>query len=111
MGKDEWFLINIVENNYIDGQIFEPFVQLLQNEKDCKHFANIFKMARKSQQNMWCCPSKKEKENTNMHNQNGNCNPYLDQTLVENMDDYNGTGKEKNKIMTMTNTTAKCQIK
>merc|ERR1712129_103376 len=91
---DEWFLINIVENNYINGQIFEPFVKLLENEKEGKHIANIFKMARKSQKNMWDCSSTsvseeiktKNDENVNECNGNGNGNPYLDQTLITKQD-------------------------
>merc|ERR1712228_286100 len=98
--KEEWFLVNIVENNYINGQIFEPFVKLLENEKDSKHFANIFKLARKSQQKMWNCSSSNSTsvspqstyvvKDANDENEcklnlniNDDVNPYLDEALIK----------------------------
>merc|ERR1712228_468153 len=58
--KENWFLINIVENDYINGNIFGPFVELLKNDKNSKHIKNVFKSSLKSQNKMWCCSSWKK---------------------------------------------------
>merc|ERR1712173_232873 len=105
---------NIVENNYINGQIFEPFIKLLKNEKDFKHFVNIFKSAKKSQQKMWCNSSNSEsispkltycvktgndenesKLNLNK-NKSENGNPYLDQALIKSTND--SCNNQENKV-------------
>lgn len=110
--KQNWFLVNIVENDYINGNIFEPFVELYENDKNSKHIRNVFKSAIKSQNKMWCCSTWKkcisptitastnidvndlnnenecklnqyEDDDENNNDDNGgNNNPYLDEKLL-----------------------------
>ena len=55
--KANWFLVNIVENDYINGNIFGPFAELLQHEKQWKRIKNVFKASLQSQHQKWCCSS------------------------------------------------------
>lgn len=55
--KSNWFLVNIVENDYINGNIFGPFVELLRDDPQSKKIRNIIKKSLQSQHQKWCCSS------------------------------------------------------
>jgi len=99
--KQHWFLVNIVENDYINGNIFEPFIDLLQDEKNSKHIKNVFTSSLQSQQKIWCCNYNRKVSAAKTSENGKNCcntNPYLDEQLLSttNSESANGDHHVKN---------------
>eukprot|EP01083_Nonionella_stella_P093351 261604_1 len=77
--RKNWFLVNIVENDYIRGNIFRPFVKLLHDDKDATHIQNVFDAAVESQSKLWSCIPWTKK---NVESKPNPQNPYVDESLL-----------------------------
>jgi len=108
--QENWFLVNLVENDYINGNIFAPFLRVLQDEKDFRHIKDVVTSSLQSQRQIWCSSTRmngacaqrtKKTENVSLRQQNdkehdcktqentdsksssiGNHNPYVDKSVL-----------------------------
>ena len=94
---NEWYLVNIVENDFVFGNIFavfeEYFKQTIDDENEFKNISKILQNTHVSQQNIMYTRSMPRVENgscntedINSHNNDNNNNennPYLDSTLLQ----------------------------